>query len=89
MAKLTVENATVQASLVEAAKNGETIIQLADRLGMKQGTLTGRIQRLKSELEAAGATPEQVATLLPKLARVKGGGRPSSVKSFVSELLAK
>lgn len=68
-----------------SAKKGETIVQLADRLGMNKDSLSSRSSSLRRELREQGLTETQVQATMPALARVSTTKRGSK-KSFLQSL---
>jgi hypothetical protein len=74
-----------------SAKKGETIVQLADRLGMNKDSLSSRSSSLRRELREQGLTETQVQATMPALARVstvKNGSKKSFLRSLAERVKA-
>ncbi len=82
-----VENEVLVAEYRISAKNGENIHQLADRLGMKVGSLSVRISNMKNDLKELGLTEAQVNIAFPPLSRKTPTGHASKRSEFLNTLV--
>ncbi len=82
-----VSNEVLVAEYRNAAKNGENIHQLADRLGMKAGSLSVRISNMKIDLKERGLTGAQVNIAFPSLSRKTPTGHASKRSEFLDALV--
>lgn len=78
---------TVYTAYVQAAKDGKTINELADSLGMAKGTLTAALTKIRNGLAEKGLSDEQILEKMPKLKRVTGP-RSGSFKGLLEEIVA-
>jgi transposase-like protein len=84
-----VSNEVLVAEYQASAKNGENIHQLAERLGMKAGSLSVRISNLKNDLKERGLTEAQVSIAFPSLSRKSPDGHTSKRSEFLDSLVLK
>jgi len=82
-----VSNEVLVAAYREAATKGENIHQLAERIGMKAGSLSVRISNFRNDLLARGLKKEEVMRLFPNLTRKTPAGHTSKRSEFLDALV--
>lgn len=82
-----VSNADLRKAYKEAHAAGENIHQLAEKLGVKPGSLTVRISGIRKDLKEKNLTEDQITMLFPPLARKGGSGRKGDRDAFLDSLV--
>lgn len=77
----------LRSSYLEAHADGQTIAELAERLGVKLTSLSQRLTLLRGDLRKAGATEDQIRKILPSLKR-QTGPRVSNRSAVLAAMLA-